>query len=150
MGSSWRGSFVVIGLLRSLGGHLRNTRLQATFAAGFGVLFCLVATFTYVTFHLSEAPFHLGPVGLSFLFCSGVFVAQATATSFIGLAAERSKAQAVGIYVTCYYIGGSVGAEVPGLLWHVGGWTLCVLLVLFVQLLTVLLAFFFWAPPATK
>ncbi|NTV76203.1 MAG: MFS transporter, partial [Holophaga sp.] len=44
--------------------HFRNPRLVATFAVGFGVLFTLVATFTYVTFHLAGPPFHLGPLGI--------------------------------------------------------------------------------------
>jgi len=226
---NWHGSFVVIGCLGALGAlalkvflpperhfrrrpqggslwtgigaHLRNPRLLATFAAGFGVLFSLLATFTYVTFHLAEAPFNLGPVALSSLFftyligavatppcgriidrlghrvalrlsmgagalgmlltllpslwavaaglalcCTGVFVAQATTTSYIGLAAARDKALAVGLYVTFYYVGGSVGAEFPGFLWHLGGWPACVALVILVQCLTILVTHLGWDP----
>jgi YNFM family putative membrane transporter len=179
--------------------HLRNPRLLAAFAVGFGVLFSLVATFSYVTFHLAAAPFHLGPVALGLLFCtylfgavvtppcgryidrcghrkvlaialgvgmagmlltlvpslwvviaglalccSSVFVAQATATGFIGVAAEHDKAVAVGLYVTCYYMGGSAGAELPGLLWRFGGWPACVALVMAVQALAIVVAFLGW------
>jgi predicted MFS family arabinose efflux permease len=43
--------------LRQMLAHLRNPRLVATFAVGFGVLFNFIATFTYVTFHLAAPPF---------------------------------------------------------------------------------------------
>jgi len=218
----WHGAFVILGLLGAgaalvlqawlpperrfvrqgggrpfragLAAHLRNPKLLATFAAGFGVLFSLVATFTYVTFHLAAPPFRLGPLALGCLFftyligaavtppcgraidrighrathalamavgaagmlltlvpnlamvvagltlcCSGAFVAQAAATSYIGLATGQGRALAVGLYVTCYYIGGSVGAELPGWLWHLGGWPACVALVIAVQLGSVLI-----------
>ena len=225
----WHGSFVAIGLLGAvcavmlqvwlpqerhftrrapgasvvagMAAHLRNPKLLATFAVGFGVLFTLVATFTYVTFHLAGPSFRLGPMALGFLFCtyligaavtppcgrlidrfghratlglamglgiggmlltlaprlevvvaglalccSGAFVAQAASVGYIGLVAARDKALAVGMYVTCYYVGGSVGAGVPGLLWHLGGWPMCVGLVILVQALTILVTLTAWGP----
>ncbi len=54
--------------LRSLRAHLRNPQLLATYAVGFNLLFCLVATFTYVNFYLADAPFHLGPGALASIF----------------------------------------------------------------------------------
>ena len=42
--------------------------------------------------------------------CTGVFTAQTAASSFIGVAAKQNRALAVGLYVTFYYVGGSVGA----------------------------------------
>ena len=81
--------------------------------------------------------------------CSGMFVAQAAATSYIGLAANQGKALAVGLYVTCYYVGGSVGAELPGILWRFGGWPACVALVILVQLATILVTSA-WSRPGTK
>ena len=47
---------------------LRNRRLVATFAVGFNVLFSLVGVFTWITFHLSAAPFSLSTTALSSLF----------------------------------------------------------------------------------
>src|SRR6516225_10934411 len=41
--------------------HLRNRRLVATYAIGFGVLFNFVATFTYVNFHLAAPPYRFSP-----------------------------------------------------------------------------------------
>jgi predicted MFS family arabinose efflux permease len=72
--------------LRALAGHL-DARLLATFAVGFNVLFSLVATFTYVTFHLSGAPFHLGAGALSSLFV--VYLIGAVVTPFAGRWIDR-------------------------------------------------------------
>jgi predicted MFS family arabinose efflux permease len=46
--------------LKSFPMHLSNVRLLATFAVGFGVLFCLVAVFTFINFRLAAAPYHMG------------------------------------------------------------------------------------------
>jgi YNFM family putative membrane transporter len=210
---SWRWSFAVLGGLTLLGAvpiaswlppqsktdhappeahwlqvaasHFRNTRLLATFIVGFGMLFTLVGTFTYVTFYLSNAPFHLSTVGLSNLFaiylvglavtpmggylitrigmrrgillaialsmagaaitlshslwvvilpglglvCTGVFIAQSTAASYLRVAAPAGgRVSAAGLYLSCYYIGGTVGGVVPGWVWRVGRWPGCVAL----------------------
>ena len=49
-------------------GLFRSRRLVATFAVGFNVLFSLVGVFTWITFHLSAAPFLLSTTALSSLF----------------------------------------------------------------------------------
>jgi predicted MFS family arabinose efflux permease len=54
--------------LRSFPMHLSNPRLLATYAVGFGVLFCLVAVFTYINFRLAAAPYFLGPAALGTIF----------------------------------------------------------------------------------
>ncbi len=82
-------------------------------------------------------------VGLA-LVCSGVFVAQAAANGFIGLAARADRGLAVGIYATFYYIGGSVGGAVPAMFWSRAGWTACVALVIVVQITTAILGWVFW------
>jgi YNFM family putative membrane transporter len=76
--------------------------------------------------------------------CTGVFVAQASATGHIGAAAHGDRALAVGLYVTCYYAGGSAGAIFPGFLWSLGSWPACVALVSAVQAITVALALALW------
>jgi predicted MFS family arabinose efflux permease len=50
------------------GALFRNRRLVATYAVGCNVLFSLVAVFTWITFHLSAAPFRLSTAALSSLF----------------------------------------------------------------------------------
>lgn len=54
------------------------------------------------------------------------FVCQAASTSYVALTAQRGRSSAVGLYVTAYYLGGSVGGPVAGLAWTIGGWTACV------------------------
>lgn len=56
------------GFLNQVQGLFRNRRLVATFAVGFNVLFSLVGVFTWITFHLSAAPFLLSTTALSSLF----------------------------------------------------------------------------------
>jgi MFS transporter, YNFM family, putative membrane transport protein len=50
--------------------HLRNLRLLAIYAVGFGVLFNFVATFTYVGFHLAGPPYFFSPTLLGALFAT--------------------------------------------------------------------------------
>jgi MFS family permease len=78
-------------------------------------------------------------VGLA-LFSSGVFVAQAAATVQTGAIAGRARSSAAGLYVTFYYLGGSVGALLTGWFWHWKGWPGCVGLLGAVALLSAWLA----------
>ena len=78
------------------------------------------------------------------LISSGVFIAQAAANGYIGIAARSDRGLAVGMYATCYYIGGSVGGAVPALFWTSGGWPACVALIVLVQLTTAVLGWMFW------
>lgn len=82
-------------------------------------------------------------VGLAAL-CAGIFVPQACTNSYIGKAATHNKALAVGLYVTFYYIGGSVGSWLPGYAWSLGGWPACVALLAVIQLATGLIPMLFW------
>lgn len=77
---------------------------------------------------------------------TGVFLAQAAANAFTTASAGDNKAGAVGVYLTCYYLGGSCGAIVPGLLWERWGWVGCVVLIITFQLLTLLIAQTGWKP----
>lgn len=226
--ASWRAAFVVLGLLnaaaallisarlpadaradrvrsgrsriRAVLGLIRNPQLASAYAAGFGVLFSLVAMFTYVTFLLAAPPYRLSTVALGSVFfvyligaaitpfvglvidryghkygmavavafgiagalttlggrlpvilagltlCStGVFIAQAAASSFVGAAASRDRGLAVGLYATFYYVGGSVGGSLPALFWARWGWTACVFLVVAVQLALAVVSMTIWS-----
>lgn len=81
-------------------------------------------------------------------FAVGVFVLQATATGFLPLAATEARAAAVGLYVTCYYVGGSIGAAAPSLIWTRFGWAGCVVLVALTLAMALALALHFWRPIA--
>jgi MFS transporter, YNFM family, putative membrane transport protein len=78
------------------------------------------------------------------LCATGVFVAQATTSSYIGAVTTRDRALAVGLYSTFYYAGGSTGGALPAALWARGGWPACVGIVVTVQLIGVAVAMLFW------
>ena len=80
---------------------------------------------------------------------SGVFIAQASASAFVGTAAKDNRALAIGLYSTFYYLGGSIGAAAPGPFYAWGGWFACATFIAAVQVVTVLIALFFWKPEAT-
>ncbi|HEV7572856.1 MAG TPA: MFS transporter [Thermoanaerobaculia bacterium] len=83
---------------------------------------------------------------LGLVLCSsGVFVCQSASTSYIQTAAAAGgRSSAAGLYVACYYAGGSVSGVLPGFFWRFGGWTACVMLVLAVQTVTIAVAAFGW------
>lgn len=179
--------------------HLRNPRLLAIYAVGFGTLFNFVALFTYVGFVLAAPPYNLSPTLLGAIFVTylvgafavlwlgravarfgrrtlvigtigvwicGVllmlipslwailaglaiaagcgFVTQATSTSSVALTAESGRTSAIGLYATCFYIGGGVGAILPGLTWDAGGWPACVAMVVAMLLLMANVIWFGW------
>jgi len=68
-------------------------------------------------------------VGLAITAASG-FVCQACATGLLAQRATVARSSAVGLYVTCYYVGGSFGATAPALVWARAGWPGCVALVI--------------------
>jgi predicted MFS family arabinose efflux permease len=84
-------------------------------------------------------------LGLS-MCCTGVFIGHSSASSYIGTVAREARASAVGLYVMCYYAGGSAGSALSGHFWNRGGWPACVALVVSVQVLTILTAVVFWKP----
>ncbi len=76
---------------------------------------------------------------------SGVFLAQTCANSFLRDAApEGHRVSAAGMYICSYYIGGTVGGVLPGLLWRFGGWSSCAGLTCAILLLAGWLTYFGW------
>ncbi|HET7798414.1 MAG TPA: MFS transporter, partial [Nevskia sp.] len=61
--------------------------LRGAYATGFLMLFALVGGFTYMTLHLSEPPFALGPAALSSIF--GVYVIGVLVTPYSGRLLNR-------------------------------------------------------------
>jgi MFS transporter, YNFM family, putative membrane transport protein len=80
------------------------------------------------------------------LCATGVFIAQATTSSYIGAVTRTGRALAIGMYSTFYYAGGSTGGALPSVVWRAAGWTGCVLLVVLVQTLGAAIAFTQWSP----
>ena len=78
------------------------------------------------------APLWLIVLGLT-ASSAGVFIAQSMATAQVPTFAREARSSAVGLYVMCYYVGGSLGAFAPSVVWLHAGWAGCVALVLAVQ-----------------
>jgi predicted MFS family arabinose efflux permease len=76
------------------------------------------------------------------------FVCQAASTSYVALTAQRGRSTAVGLYVTFYYIGGSVGGPIGGIAWTFGGWTACVAIALAVLGVVALVVRRYWIEAA--
>ena len=74
--------------LRQMAGHLRNPRLLATYFVGANILLVLVAAFTYITFHLADKPFNLGPAQLGSLFL--VYLVGVVVTPIGGVYIDRT------------------------------------------------------------
>ena len=180
-----------------------NRRLLATFAVGFNLLFSLVGVFTWITFHLSAAPYLLSTTALSSLFfvylvglvvtpaagllitrvglragiagaiacsmagvlltlapslaiiilglalvSSGVFIAQTASQSHLRVAAPPgSRVTAAGLYMTCYYFGGTAAGVLPGAFWSLGKWPACAAFIIAMQAIALVIALFGWREP---
>ncbi len=186
--------------VRQMLGHLRNPKLVATYAVGFGVLFNFIATFTFVSFHLAAPPFNLSPAALGLIFSvylvgtfivpwvgSGVsrfgrrrfvigiialwiggvlltlapsllaviaglvlaaacgFLCQASSQSYVATSSKTGISSAIGLYVTAFYVGGSVGALLPGLAWQAAKWPGTVAMIIAMQTIMMLIVWLAWS-----
>ncbi|CAB3746458.1 membrane protein [Burkholderia sp. MSh2] len=75
---------------------------------------------------------------------TAVFVEQASANAFISQAAARARSTAIGLYLSCYYLGGSLGSILPLPGWHRWGWAGCVAFVIAAQAIVGMLVYRFW------
>ncbi|MDE2514311.1 MAG: MFS transporter [Alphaproteobacteria bacterium] len=72
------------------------------------------------------------------------FIVQTAATASVAVSAQRARSSAVGLYVTCYYVGGSIGAVLPGYAWNRAGWPGCVAIVIAMLVLLAAIVLRFW------
>jgi predicted MFS family arabinose efflux permease len=56
------------------------------------------------------------------LFSMGLFFAQTTVTNIVGESAPETRGAALGLYSSCYYVGGSLGGVLPAAAWSHAGW----------------------------
>jgi predicted MFS family arabinose efflux permease len=79
------------------------------------------------------------------LLCTGVFISQASATSYLPEAAPvGGRASAAGLYMSFYYLGGTVAGVVPSYLWAIGKWPACVAFIAVLQVTTLGIALVGW------
>jgi predicted MFS family arabinose efflux permease len=76
------------------------------------------------------------------------FACQAASTSYVALTAQRGRSSAVGLYVSAYYLGGSVAGPVAGIAWTIAGWPACVAAALAVLGIVALIVQRYWIEPA--
>ena len=88
------------------------------------------------------------------LVCSGVFIAQTASQSFLRIATPpESRVTGAGLYMCCYYLGGTAAGVVPAIFWSIGKWPACVAFILCAQSLALAIALLGWrtriSQPAT-
>jgi predicted MFS family arabinose efflux permease len=126
------GATAVLGLGRAIARFGRRPLVIAAIALwAAGALLTLIASLPVII------------AGLAVAACGG-FIVQATSTGYVALTAQSGRTSAIGLYATSYYIGGSVGAVLPGLTWSIGGWPGCVAMVLAMQALMAVVIAVFW------
>jgi MFS transporter, YNFM family, putative membrane transport protein len=87
-------------------------------------------------------------VGLAAL-SSGVFIAQTASQSHLRVASPPgARVAAAGIYITCYYLGGTAAGVAPGAFWAFGKWPACVAFIVLMQLIALTIALIGWRTPA--
>jgi predicted MFS family arabinose efflux permease len=57
---------------------------------------------------------------------------------------KDGRSSAVGLYATCFYAGGGIGAILPGFAWSTFGWPACVAMVVMMLLLMATVIWFGW------
>jgi predicted MFS family arabinose efflux permease len=81
--------------------------------------------------------------GLAIAAAAGM-VCQASSTSYVSTSAKGGVSSAVGLYVTAFYTGGSVGAYLPGHFWANGGWPGTVALIVASLAIMLSIVLLFW------
>ncbi len=88
-------------------------------------------------------------LGLTML-SSGVFISQTASQSHLRVAAPPgARVTAAGLYLTCYYLGGTAAGVVPGAFWALGKWPACVGFIVAMQALALTIALIGWRTPKT-
>ena len=86
-------------------------------------------------------------VGLAML-SSGVFISQTASQSHLRIAAPpEARVTAAGLYLTCYYLGGTAAGVVPGAFWALGKWPACVAFIVVMQAGALATALIGWRTP---
>jgi predicted MFS family arabinose efflux permease len=115
--------------------------------AGVGGAICLAIAGVLLTLAPSLT---LIIVGLALL-SSGVFITQTANSSHLRVAAPPgTRVTAAGLYITCYYLGGTAAGVVPGAFWAIGKWPACVGFIVAMQLFALAIAVIGWRTPTTQ
>lgn len=89
-------------------------------------------------------------LGLTML-SSGVFISQTASQSHLRVASPPgARVTAAGLYLTCYYLGGTAAGVVPGAFWALGKWPACVAFIVAMQALALTVALIGWRVPKAE
>jgi MFS transporter, YNFM family, putative membrane transport protein len=113
----------VITSLRQMLLHLRDRRLIATYAIGFGVLFNFIGTFTYVSFHLAAPPYSFSPTLLGALFIT--YLVSSPLVPWVGRAIAIFGRRSFVLGVIALWIVGALLLLSPPVTLIIAGLTLC-------------------------
>jgi MFS transporter, YNFM family, putative membrane transport protein len=91
-------------------------------------ILAVLAAWTFGALLMLAAPVAAIIAGLTVCAACGM-LCQTIATGYVTAIAKDGRSSAVGLYVTSFYIGGSMGAFLPGLAWEAGGWPACIAMV---------------------
>ncbi len=97
-----------VGIARRLGGEVVAIRT--------GLALYLAAVVLFVI------PDFRAIFGLMWLFCAGMFLVHALLSGLVNQHAQHRKGVVNGLYIASYYLGGTVGAFAPALLYRWAGW----------------------------
>src|SRR5262249_57465430 len=103
--------------------HLKDPQLLATYGIGFGVLFNFIAAFTYVSFHLAEAPYHLSSTLLGAIFVT--YLAGTVISPMTGWMMARLGRRRFILVVIAAWMGGAVLMLAPPVPAIIAGLTFC-------------------------
>jgi YNFM family putative membrane transporter len=114
--------------------------------AGVGGAICLAIAGVLLTLAPSLTVIIVGLAMLS----SGVFITQTANSSHLRVAAPPgTRVTAAGLYLTCYYLGGTAAGVVPGAFWALGKWPACVGFIVAMQLIALTIGLVGWRTDKT-
>jgi YNFM family putative membrane transporter len=82
-------------------------------------------------------------LGLALCAACGL-ITQATSTGYVTITAQFGRSSAVGLYVTSFYLGGSVGGALGGIVWTQGGWPAVAAMCIAMLVVMACVVFFAW------
>jgi predicted MFS family arabinose efflux permease len=89
----------------------------------------------------------VGVIMLGLALCAGCgLLCQAVSTGYVTTTATEGRSSAVGLYVTSFYFGGSVGSFLPGLAYERAGWPACAAMVAAMLTIMGLIVMLAWTP----
>jgi len=83
---------------------------------------------------------------LGLCLCAGTgMLCQATSTAYVTATATEGRSSAIGLYVSSFYLGGSIGGVAAGALWNTAGWWAVVALCMAVVTAMGMIIVFVWS-----